>query len=96
MRRSPGRSALGLAVSGWLLLLAGLFSGGLDPTPEDHSTLRALMGFGLLGECLTVPVGLVALVIGPYRVAAFAGLILSAAYSLYFTGMSFMFFASRG
>lgn len=54
------------------------------------------MGFGLLAECLTVPVGLVALVIGPYRVAAFAGLMLSAAYFLYFTGMVFMFFASPG
>jgi hypothetical protein len=96
MRRYLGRSALGLAVSGWLLLLVGLGIGGLDPTPEEYTTLRTLMGFGLLAECLTVPIGLVAVVIGPYRVAAFAGLIFSAAYFLYFTGMIFMFFASRG
>ena len=54
------------------------------------------MGFALVAECLCVPVGFVALVIGPHRVAAFAALILSAAYFLYFTGMIFMFFASRG
>jgi hypothetical protein len=37
-----GRSALGLAVLGWLLLLVGLAEGGLDPTPEQYNTLRAL------------------------------------------------------
>jgi hypothetical protein len=96
MRRHLGRTALGLAVGGWLLLLGGLWAGGIDPRPEQYNTLRAMMGFGLVAECLTVPVGFVALVMGPHRLAAFAGLILSAAYFLYFTGMIFMFFASRG
>lgn len=96
MRRYLGRGALGAAILGWLLLLGGLFVGGLDPTPDQYNTLRALMGFALVAECLCVPVGFVALVIGPHRVAAFAALILSAAYFLYFTGMIFMFFASRG
>ena len=96
MRRYLGRSTLVLAVGGWLLLLGGLFVGGIDPTPEEYNTLRAVMGFGLVAECLTVPIGFVALVLGPHRLAAFAGLILSAAYFLYFTGMIFMFFAARG
>jgi hypothetical protein len=43
-----------------------------------------------------VPVGFVALVIGPHRVAAVAALIRSAADFLYFTGKIFKFFASRG
>ena len=96
MRRYLGRTALWLAISGWLLLLGGLWAGGVDPGPEQYHTLRAMMGFGLVTECLTVPMGLVALVIGPHRLAALAGLILSAAYFLYFTGMMFMFVASRG
>ena len=96
MRRYLGRGALGAALFGWLLLLGGLFFGGLDPTPEQINTLRALMGFALVAECLCVPVGFVAVVLGPHRVAAFAALILSAAYFLYFTGMIFMLFASRG
>lgn len=91
-----GRSALGLAVLGWLLLLVGLADGGLDPTPEQYNTLRALIGFGLAAESLSVPVGMVALVTGPHRVAAFAGLLIAAAYFLYFTGMILVFFTSRG
>jgi len=96
VRTYLGRSALGLAVLGWLVLLVGLAEGGLDPTPEQYNTLRALIGFGLVAECLTVPLGMVALVIGPHRIAALAGLLIAAAYFLYFTGMIFMFFASRG
>lgn len=96
MRRHLGRWVLGLAVGGWLVLLGGLWAGGIDPAPKQYNTLRAMMGFGLVAECLTVPIGLVALAIGPHRVAALAGLILSAAYFLYFTGMTCMFFASRG
>jgi hypothetical protein len=96
MRRYLGRGALGAAVLGWLLLLGGMFAGGLDPTPEQFNTLRALMGFALVAESLTVPVSLVAMVIGPHRLAAFAALLLSGAYFLYFTGMILVFFASRG
>ena len=96
MRRHLGRWVLGFAVGGWLLLLGGLWAGGIDPAPAQYNTLRATMGFGLVAECLAVPIGLVTLVIGPHRVAAFMGLIIAAAYFLYFTGMIFMFFASRG
>jgi len=57
--------------------------------------MRRYLGLALAAEAFSVPVGFGALVIGPRRVAAFAALILSAAYFLYFTGMIFMFFASR-
>ena len=51
---------------------------------------------GLAAESLSVPVGIVAVVIGPHRVAAFAGLLIAAAYFLYFTGMILVFLTSRG
>jgi hypothetical protein len=91
VRRYLGRTALGLGIAGWLLLLGGLYAGGIDPSPQQSNALKSVIGFGLVAECLAVPTGLVALVIGPNRFAALAGLMMSAAYFLYFTGMVFMF-----
>jgi hypothetical protein len=54
------------------------------------------MAFALVAECLAVPFGFVALVLGPYRVAALFGIMFAGAFLLYFTGMIVMFFASRG
>ena len=96
MRRHLGRIALGAGILGWLILLGGLWAGGADPSPEDANTLRRAMAFALVAECLAVPFGFVALVIGPYRVAALFGIMFAGAFLLYFTGMIFMFFASRG
>ena len=96
MRRQLGRIALGAGILGWLILLGGLWAGGIDPSPEDANTLRSAMAFALIAECLAVPFGFVALVIGPYRVAALFGIMFAGGFLLYFTGMIFMFFASRG
>ena len=96
MRRHLGRIALGAGILGWLILLGGLWAGGVDPSPEDANTLRSAMAFALIAECLAVPFGFVALIMGPYRVAALFGIMFAGAFLLYFTGMIFMFFASRG
>ena len=96
MRRHLGRIAFGAAILGWLILLGGLWVGGIDPSPEDANALRTAMAFGLVAECLAVPCGFVAMIIGPHRVAGVFAIMFAGAFLLYFTGMIFMFFASRG
>jgi hypothetical protein len=96
VRQYLGRAAFSLGVGGWLMQLGALWAGGIDPTPEQYNTLRAMIGLSLLAECFAVPIGFVAFVIGPHRLAAFAGLMFAAAFFLYFTGMMLMFFAARG
>jgi hypothetical protein len=90
--RRLGRAAFAGGVTGWVLLLAALYAGGIDPPPEHTSTLRTLVGFGFLIEMLTVLMGLVAIIVGPHRLAALFGLVFAAAYFLYFTGLIFVFF----
>ena len=96
MRRHLGRLAFGSAIAGWLILLGGLWAGGIDPSPEDANTLRAAMAFALIAECLAVPFGFVAMILGPHRVAGLFGIMFAGAFLLYFTGMIMMFFVSRG
>ena len=96
MRKNLGRIALGAAIAGWLILLGGLWAGGIDPSPEEADYLRQAVGLGLIAECLAVPMGFVALILGPYRVAGLFAIMFSGAYLLYFTGMIMMFFVSRG
>ena len=96
MRRNLGRIAFGAAISGWLILLVGLWIGGIDPAPADAAALRSAMALALIAECIAVPFGFVAIIIGPHRVAGLFGILFAGAFLLYFTGMIFMFFASRG
>lgn len=83
-----------MAIGGWLTLLGGIYAGGLDPSPEDYNTLRTVMAVVLVAECLAIPIGFVAMIIGPHRLAAFAGMLIAGAYFLYFTGMLFMFYTA--
>jgi hypothetical protein len=46
-----------LAIGGWLTLLGGIYAGGLDPSPEAYNTLRSVMAFVLVAECLAIPLG---------------------------------------
>ena len=96
MRRNLGRIAFGLGIGGWLILLGGLWAGGVDPTPESANALRIAMSFALIAESLAVPFGFAALILGPYRVAGLFAIMFAGAFLLYFTGMILMFFASRG
>lgn len=96
MRRHLGRIAFGAGIGGWLILLVGLWMGGIDPAPEEAAALRSAMGLALIAECIAVPFGFIALIIGPHRVAALFGIMFAGAFLLYFTGMIFMFFVSRG
>ena len=94
MRKHLGRISLGLAIGGWLTLLGGIYAGGLDPSPEAYNTLRSVMAFVLVAECLAIPLGFVALIVGPHRLAALLGMLIAGAYFLYFTGMLVMFYTA--
>ena len=96
MRKNLGRIAFAAGIGGWLILLGGLWAGGIDPSPEDAAALSSAMGFALIAECVAVPLGFVALITGPYRVAGAFGILFAGAFLLYFTGMLFMFLASWG
>ena len=94
LRKYLGRTALWLAIGGWLVLLGGIYAGGLDPSPDAYNTLRSVMAVVLVAECLAMPIGFVAMILGPHRLAAMAGMMIGAAYFLYFTGMLFMFYTA--
>ena len=83
-----------MAIGGWLTLLGGIYAGGLDPSPQDYNTLRTVMAIVLVAECLAIPIGFVAMIIGPHRLAAIAAMMIAGAYFLYFTGMLFMFYTA--
>ena len=83
-----------MAIGGWLTLLGGIYAGGLDPSPEDYNILRTVMAVVLVSECLAIPIGFVAMIIGPHRLAAIAGMMIAGAYFLYFTGMLLMFYTA--
>ncbi|HJU43512.1 MAG TPA: hypothetical protein VJ691_11880 [Vicinamibacterales bacterium] len=96
MRRHLGRIAFAAGIGGWLILLGGLWMGGVDPSPDQANALRTAMAFALIAECLAVPFGFVALILGPHRVAGLFAIMFAGAFLLYFTGMIMMFFVSRG
>jgi hypothetical protein len=52
------------------------------------------MALVLIAECLAIPIGFVALILGPHRLAGSLGMMIAGAYFLYFTGMLFMFYTS--
>jgi hypothetical protein len=85
---------LGLAIGGWLTLLGGIYAGGLDPSAEDYNTLRSVMAFVLVAECLAIPLGFVGIIIGPHRLASVFAMLIAGSYFLYFTGMLFMFYTA--
>lgn len=45
MRRNLARIAFGLGIGGWLILLGGLWAGGVDPGPEAAPVLRTTIMF---------------------------------------------------
>jgi hypothetical protein len=89
MTQHLGRASLIGGVLSWCALLAGVFAGGLDPSPAFATTLQAISMAAVVIALVSVCLGIVAVARGPQRAAAAFGLVLSLLFLLYFTGLGF-------
>ena len=94
MRRYLGRASFAAGILSWGLLLVGLFVGGTDPDPSEVASLQTATKAGLVSAVVALPLGVVALIIGPHRLVALCGLVFSVLFFLYFAGMLVAFMTS--
>jgi hypothetical protein len=94
MRRHLGRASLAGGILAWGLLLVGLFVGGTDPDASQVAFLETATKAGLVAAIAALPVGAVAVIIGPHRLAALFGIGLSIVFFVYFAAWFTVFFTS--
>jgi hypothetical protein len=94
IRRFLGRAAFALGILAWGALLVGLFVGADSSRPADVQFLRSATSWGLALAVADLPLAAVALVVGPYRLAAFFGGGFAVAFFVYFAGMLAVFWTS--
>ena len=90
MRRYLGRASFAAGIAAWGLLLVGL-SAGEQPDPGDVELLETVSRAGVVLAFAALPLGAIALIIGPHRLAALFGLVFSILFFLYFLAGMMMF-----
>jgi hypothetical protein len=92
MTRHVGRISLLLAVTSWLVFIASLLVGGIDPAPLLAKKLRHVGMGSLLLVPFSMLLAIIALARGPQRAAAAVGLALGLLYLAVFTGLIWALF----